>query len=182
MIAAHLCVEGRVCDLHPFKEVLGIIVVRVLSVIGAMLALTGPAFAGPSVEPVNLYSVRAITQGPVAAIKTNFEESAGKKVRIAIYDSEENFLESPRARRYGKLGENGFALISLKDLEPGEYSLAAYVDVNGDGRLNRGSFLGRPKEPVAFSNGVTPKLRKPRFDETKVVVDEDSIVVITLDD
>ena len=48
--------------------------------------------------------------------------------------------------------------------------------------LNRGKVLGRPKEPVAFSNGVVPKLRKPRYDETKVAVAPGSVVVITLKD
>lgn len=155
---------------------------RVFGVIGAILALIGTAVAGSSPETVNFYSVRAATEGPVAAIKTNLENGFGKAVRVTIYDSEENFLESPHAKRVGRLDENGFALVSLDDLEPGEYSLAAYVDLNDDGVLNRGSLLGRPKEPVAFSNGFKPKLRKPRFEETKVVVDADSIVFITLDD
>jgi uncharacterized protein (DUF2141 family) len=35
---------------------------------------------------------------------------------------------------------------------------------------------------VAFSNGVKPKLGKPSFEETKVAVNENSVVVITLDD
>jgi len=48
--------------------------------------------------------------------------------------------------------------------------------------LNRGKVIGRPKEPLAFSNGVKPKLRKPRFEEAKVDVVPGSVVVLTLDD
>jgi uncharacterized protein (DUF2141 family) len=73
-------------------------------------------------------------------------------------------------------------VLALGDLAPGEYAFAAYLDENGDGKLNRGKVLGRPKEPVAFSNGVKPKLRKPRYDETKVSVAPGSVVVITLED
>ena len=91
-------------------------------------------------------------------------------------------MEIPFAKRHGRIDERGFAVVSLGNLEPGEYSIAAYLDENGDGKLNRGKFLGFPKEPVAFSNGVIPKLGKPSFDETKVSVAADSVVVITLDD
>jgi len=146
-----------------------------------MLALAGTAIAD-SAEPVTLFSLRASTEGPVAAVTTNFAVEAGKAVRVTIYDSEEHFLEEPFARLKAVLDEHGVAFVPLSDLAPGEYALAAYLDVNGDGKLNRGKVLGRPKEPVAFSNGVKPKLRKPRFDETKDSVAPDSIVVISLDD
>lgn len=118
----------------------------------------------------------------VAAVKTEFRADAGQAVRLAIYDSEEAFLEHARAKHEARLDEEGVAVLPLADLEPGEYAFAAYLDENGDGVLNRGKILGRPKEPVAFSNGVKPKLRKPRYDETKVTVAPGSVVVITLED
>jgi uncharacterized protein (DUF2141 family) len=153
--------------------------VRKLLITGAMLAFAGAAFA-ESAQPVNLYSLK--TDGPVAAVQTTFEAEAGKAVRVTIYDSEEQFLEKPHAKRQGRLDSRGVAIVPLNDLAPGEYSIAAYLDENGDGKLNRGKFLGFPKEPVAFSNGVKPKLGKPSFEETKVAVNENSVVVITLDD
>lgn len=136
--------------------------------------------AADSAEPANLYSLK--TDGPVAAVQTTFAATPGQAVRITIYDSEERFLETPFAKRDGVIDERGLAIVKLDDLAPGEYSLAAYLDENGDGKLNRGKILGLPKEPVAFSNGVKPKLSKPSFEDTKVTVGADSIVVITLDD
>lgn len=142
-------------------------------------------FAGPAVAegPVagNLYSVKPLAF-PVAEVKTAFKAKAGQAVRVTIYDSEDRFLEEPRAKREGHLDANGVAIVPLHDLEPGEYALAAYLDENDDGKLNRGKIFGIPKEPVAFSNGVVPKLRKPKFDETKVNVSADSVVSITLED
>ncbi len=153
--------------------------VRSILASGVLAAIASGAFAD-SAEPLNLFSLK--TDGPVAAVTTTFDAEPGQAVRLTIYDSEEKFLETPYAKRHGRIDERGLAVVSLGDIEPGEYSIAAYLDENGDGKLNRGKILGFPKEPVAFSNGVTPKLGKPSFEETKVSVDESSIVVITLDD
>jgi len=118
----------------------------------------------------------------VAAVQTTFSAETGASVRLAIYDSEEAFLEEARAKFEAPIDETGLAILELAGLEPGVYAFAAYLDENGDGKLNRGKILGRPKEPVAFSNGAKAKLRKPRFEEAKVVIAPGSVVVITLDD
>ena len=102
-------------------------------------------------------------------------------MRLAVYDSEANFLEMAAIKHQGSLDETGLAIVRLRGLAPGEYAFAAYLDENADGKLNR-SAIGIPKEPIAFSNGVVPKLRKPGFDETKVDVAPGSVVVITLED
>lgn len=148
-------------------------------VLGAAFAVAGSALAD-STPSANLYSLKA--DGPVAAVRTAFNAEPGQAVRVTIYDSEEAFLDTPFAKREGTINERGLAIVPLDDLKPGVYALAAYLDENGDGKLNRGKILGLPKEPVAFSNGVVPKLSRPSFDDTKVSVDEDSIVVITLED
>ncbi len=148
----------------------------------ASIALTvfATAALAESAAPLGLYSLKSA--GPVAAVQTTFAAEPGQAVRITIYSNEDDFLETPYAKREGRINENGLAVVPLPDLEPGEYSLAAYLDENGDGKLNRGKILGFPKEPVAFSNGVKPTLGKPSFKETKVSVNADSVVVITLDD
>ena len=99
-----------------------------------------------------------------------------------MVDSEEAFLDRAAAKFEAIVGEDGVAVLSLANLAPGAYVFVAYYDANGDGRLNRGGMLGRPKEPFAFSNGVRPKLRRPRFDEAKVEVDRGAVVVIELED
>ncbi|VAW07228.1 hypothetical protein MNBD_ALPHA05-1841 [hydrothermal vent metagenome] len=131
---------------------------------------------------VNLFSVYADPLIPVAAIQTTFDVVPGKAIRLAVYDSEEAFLENARAKHQAPVDARGLAVLPLAGLEPGEYAFAVYLDLNGDGKLNRGKFLGRPKEPVAFSNGAKAKLRKPRYDEAKVTVEPGSVVVITLND
>lgn len=117
----------------------------------------------------------------VLAVTADFE-AAGGAVRLAVYADETAFLERAAAKHEARMGPDGVAVLPLKDLAPGEYAFVAYYDANGDGKLNRGGVLGRPKEPVAFSNGVKPKLRRPRFDEAKVAVDRGAVVVLAFDD
>ena|GEM_PF-1524103 len=159
---------------------------RKLLGIGLLIAGAGAAYAdsadiGPD-EIVNLFSIHADPAIPVAAVHATFDVEPGKAVRLAVYDNEEAFLEDARVKHQALVDERGLAVLPLGELEPGEYAFAAYLDLNGDGKLNRGKILGRPKEPVAFSNGAKAKLRKPRFDEAKVNIEPGSVVVITLDD
>ena len=103
----------------------------------------------------------------------------GDAVRLAVYDSPATFLEQPASRHEAKVGDDGLAVVKVHGLKAGEYSFVAYLDENGDGKLNRNA-LGKPKEPFIFSNDVKPKLKKPSFDETKVSVGPGEVVVLTL--
>ena len=150
--------------------------------IGALLIVAGAAHADSAPGYINPFAKYADPAFAVAAVKTDFIAAPGQAVRLTIYDSEDAFLHQARAKHEAVLGADGVAVLPLADLEPGEYAFAAYLDENGDGVLNRGKVLGRPKEPVAFCNGVVPKLRKPRYDETKVPVAPGEVVVITLKD
>lgn len=106
----------------------------------------------------------------------------GGEVRVAVYPDPQSFLQRAALKESAPLDETGVAVVKLADLDPGPYAFVAYLDANGDGVLNRGGVLGKPKEPFAFSNGVRPKLRKPRFDETAVAVEPGAVVVLTLED
>ncbi|WP_411816680.1 DUF2141 domain-containing protein [Hyphococcus sp. DH-69] len=155
---------------------------RKLLGIGFIALIAGAAHADSVPNQFDLASKYADPSRVVAAVNTEFAVKPGQYVRLSVYDSEEAFLHSARVKHQAEIGEDGVAVLNLYGLEPGEYSFAAYLDENGDGVLNRGKVLGRPKEPVAFSNGFVPKLRKPRYDETKVPVAPGTVVVITLKD
>lgn len=116
----------------------------------------------------------------VLAVRADFT-AIGGSVRLAVYDDDEAFLERAAVKHEATVDANGVAAMTLHGLEPGAYAFVAYYDENGDGKLNR-TAIGAPKEPYAFSNGVKPKLRKPRFDEAKVEVAPGAVVVMTLRD
>ena len=158
----------------------GLIKFGALSGIAAVTALSA-ALADPLSTAVNLFSLHAGNPSSIAAVVTTFAVEPGKAVRLTIYDSEETFLEKASAKIEATINEDGIAVASLDSLTPGDYAIAAYLDENGDGKLNRGKLLGLPKEPVAFSNGVKIKLSKPRYEDAKVRVQPGSVVMITLD-
>jgi len=117
-------------------------------------------------------------------VQTTFA-SEGKRVRVIVYDSAEDFLEQPRAKFGALLDDTGLALLPVSTLSngrvmAGDYALVVGLDENGDGRLNR-NFLGKPTEPFVFSNNIKPKLSKPSFDKTRVTLNPGRVLVLTLD-
>jgi hypothetical protein len=56
----------------------------------------------------------------------------------------------------------------LRDVAPARYAVAAYQDMDGNGRMER-SRLGIPLEPYAFSNDAG-RVRKPTFEAAEVSV------------
>lgn len=147
--------------------------------IGAAALAAGSALADNAPAPEALAQY-ADPSSVVLAVKAAFPVSGGS-VRVSVYD-DKSFLGRAIMKNEATFGDDGVAVVALRGLEPGAYAFVAYFDANGDGRLNRGGVLGKPKEPLVFSNGVRPKLRKPHFDETKVEVAPGSVVVLTLED
>jgi uncharacterized protein (DUF2141 family) len=145
---------------------------RRLGLICAVLpALWGLAHPGVAELPDrNSHALVAINAGP---------EAEGLIIRLLVYADESSFLEQAVARLEGEVGADGVAVVRLEDLAHGEYAFFAFLDVKGDGRLPRGA-LGRPKAPYAFSNDITPKLRRPRFSEAKVDVATGMVISLTL--
>ncbi len=141
-------------------------------------AVFGVAYAdsAPMGDPFSKFSTM---DAVVLAVRSDFAPVGGH-VRLTVYDGPSKFLEAAAGKHEAVVDDDGLALITLKDLKPGEYAFVAYFDENDDGKLNRNP-LGKPKEPYVFSNDVKPKLRKPTFDETKVAVAPGEVVVMTLE-
>lgn len=123
------------------------------------------------------YSRLSTANAVVLAVKA--EAAEGAPVRLTVYDNAATFLELPASRHQATIGEDGLAVVRVSGLKAGDYSIVAYVDENGDGKLNR-NVVGKPKEPYIFSNDVKPKLKKPSFEETKVSVSPGEVVVLTI--
>jgi len=56
--------------------------------------------------------------------------------------------------------------LEVSDLEPGDYAIAVFHDLNQNGYLDT-NWAGIPTEPYAFSNNVRPKFRSSRWSESK---------------
>lgn len=144
-----------------------------------LLLIGAGAARADSVTSPGPFSKYADPNNIVLAVQSAFKAPGGL-VRLVVYDREEGFLEKAAARYWAEFDESGVAVLPLRSLKPGAYAFVVYFDENRDGKLNRGA-LGRPTEPVAFSNGVKPRLHRPKFDDVKVAVDRGSVVVLTLD-
>jgi uncharacterized protein (DUF2141 family) len=61
---------------------------------------------------------------------------------------------------------------TFEHLPEGAYAIVAFLDLDGDGELDRGAF-GVPTEPVAYGNDAKPRLGPPSFDACVIEVGND---------
>lgn len=80
----------------------------------------------------------------------------GERVLVAAYAGASNWMQKVSHRvseaAPADLAAPGAYTVRLEGLAAGRYGLVAYVDRNGNGKLDRGLF-GRPTEPYGFSGG-----------------------------
>ena len=69
----------------------------------------------------------------------------------------------------------GTVELRIQNVAPGEYAVAVFQDLNGNGRIDRPFFI--PTEPYGFSNDVG-RCGPPRFEAAKVSVREPTTTVV----
>lgn len=62
--------------------------------------------------------------------------------------------------------------VTFEGLEPGEYAVRLYHDLNDDGEMNTNPF-GMPTEPFAFSNDAKGRFGPAKWDDAKFTVGAD---------
>ena len=99
---------------------------------------------------------------------------------VGIYDSKKNYLIKEQAiiERLDVQDASPKQKITIKSLKYGEYAIALFHDLNGNGELDR-NFFGIPSEPFAFSKKPRSRWRLPRFDEIKFEFKKDKQVLPT---
>jgi len=104
-------------------------------------------------------------------------------VRMALYNKR-LFLNKKRVIRANALPvEKDSCVWILNKIDPGEYAIVVYHDINNNKKLDK-TFFGKAKEPYAFSGNLKKKKRSaPKFEEVKFKLDENlKILWITLSD
>ncbi|QJD81088.1 DUF2141 domain-containing protein [Spirosoma rhododendri] len=118
----------------------------------------------------------ATTLPPVAAPKSslkitvqNVQEQQGN-LFVAIFKPGASF---PQGKPFEgkKVGISGESTTITFPVEPGDYAVAIYHDVNGNGKMDK-NMLGIPKEPYGFSTNFKPKMSAPKFTDCQVTVGE----------
>jgi uncharacterized protein (DUF2141 family) len=97
---------------------------------------------------------------------TNIKEAKGKMF-VAVYDSEASYLNVEKAviKEFVAVDKTGSLTIKLNLEKEGRYAVAAFHDLNGNGKIDK-NLLGVPTEPYAFSNNVRPSFRAPNWNES----------------
>lgn len=102
---------------------------------------------------------------------------AGNQIRVAVYsaNSPEQFPSDEKFYR-GVVSETASErlTVSVPDLPPGKYAVAAYVDDNRNGRQDK-NFLGMPNEIYGFSNDARGKFGPPDFVEAEFEIGEQTV-------
>ena len=101
-------------------------------------------------------------------------------VYVALFDDAEAFPDADRARaRKTRPVEGDAVTLTISDLTPGQYAVAAFQDLDGSGDLTT-NFLGVPREPAGFSRGAMGRMGPPDFEDAAFTVEEGG-TRITLD-
>jgi uncharacterized protein (DUF2141 family) len=105
-----------------------------------------------------------------AALTVTVQNVKSKKgsIRIALMKPCEKFPEC-RPDDSAIIDAKSSVFEKTFDVEPGEYAIAVYHDLNANGSLDKRMF-GIPKEPYGFSNNFRPTMSAPKFGDCKVVV------------
>lgn len=106
-------------------------------------------------------------------------ELPGNEVRVALYSarSAAQFPSDDTVYRgvLAKAATDSVTVI-VKDIPPGTYAVAAYVDDNKNGHLDK-DFIGIPIEDYGFSNDARSMLGEPEFKDSAFEVKD---VTVTL--
>jgi uncharacterized protein (DUF2141 family) len=112
----------------------------------------------------------------VTIIKVDNLHPDGGVLRVAFYAQSIPFLgDEISFSKTEAISENASQSISI-NVPYGEYAIAIYQDINGDGVLNK-NFFGIPKEPYGFSNDAMGMVGPPDFQMAKIVVNQSSKMV-----
>ncbi len=100
---------------------------------------------------------------------------------IAVYNSEQNYLNTAKASYLGivKAKEEKTSYL-IKNVPDGEYAVSIFLDENGNGKIDK-NFLGIPKEKYGFSNNAKGFFGPAKFEKAKFTHQAADEIVIDLD-
>ena len=128
------------------------------------------------------FSLSVYAQTAKQIIVFNDPGKSKGKVYVAVYNKEADFLRKDKIfiEKIVETDAKGFATISFENIASGTYAIAAFLDENGNGKMDT-NFFGIPKEKYGFSNNIRPMMRAATFKEASfVVTNKESTINIKL--
>ena len=96
----------------------------------------------------------------------------GKSLFIAVHSIAADFpTKDDKAIKSAVIATGDKTDLSLPNIAPGEYAVAVFADVNGNGKLDS-NFIGIPKEPIGVSRDVKGRFGPPKFVDAAFKVGE----------
>lgn len=114
-----------------------------------------------------LSAFRAESQGVVTLSIANIKQTG--PLQIGLFTEGGEFPDDKYRVQSALRNCTGYCTITFDAVPYGDYAIAIFQDVNGNGKLDTGLF-GIPSEPFAFSNDFRPKFRGPSFEKCKFTV------------
>ncbi len=128
--------------------------------------LIAAAFAAALITPIAAASDLTIN---IEGIK-----DAGGTITLGLFD-EASYNGDGAVNGADLVVEGDTVSVTFDGLEPGEYAVRLYHDVNDDGEMNTNPF-GMPVEPYAFSNDARGRFGPAKWDAAKFTVSADGTV------
>ena len=106
-------------------------------------------------------------QSTIEVSMSGFDSNDGTAM-IALYNSEENFLEKRFMGEISKI-ENNKAMVTFSDVPEGVYAISIFHDEDDNGKLNM--IMGfYPSEATGTSNNAPAKFGPPKWEDAKFEV------------
>jgi uncharacterized protein (DUF2141 family) len=128
----------------------------------------------PALAVAIMMASPAWADGVTITVNVTTPEAAEGAISLALYNSEETFMEDAFAEQTAETAVEGATTLIFENVPTGIYGVSALHDQDGDGKLDT-NFLGIPKEPIGFSNDAKGKFGPPDFDAVKFDVGADDV-------
>ncbi len=94
----------------------------------------------------------------------------GKTLFVAVHSIAADFpMNDDKAIKRAAIATGDKTELSIPNVTSGEYAVAVFADVNGNGKLDS-NFIGMPKEPVAVSRDAKGRFGPPKFADAAFLV------------
>ncbi|MCL4673615.1 MAG: DUF2141 domain-containing protein [Sphingomonadaceae bacterium] len=142
------------------------------------LGLAFPATVGAQ-EPAALPGAEN-GASPSALVLTlaNLRQPTGQ-VMVALFDDAAAFNgRGEPVRSLVVPVDASSASVTIEGLEPGEYALKLFHDLDGNGKMGMNGF-GMPTEPYAFSKNAPVSFGPPRWDQAVFTVEGETVQTVS---
>jgi len=107
------------------------------------------------------------------SVKLTNIKTKSKILFVGLYRKSDEFPELTKTWKNAKIKSTSNESTIEFDVPYGEYAIAVFHDLNGNGKLDKNLF-GYPSEAFGFSNNIRPKFSSPDFSDCKHAFNQNS--------